>query len=239
MPSCLAMINIHRHNPILRERLSFFIKTRNASGMGQMLEQLPHSAFRTAGYILAEDLLPALRDGSAFMDFFLRLVPQSPKAYLGTFLRAAVRLHAGGVLSLSDSRWADFATKASSIDSRKLLDTFLPLAETVQEIVFLLKTFCAPTLEAQGPFLLKAGTAVSYCHLFHLLRLAEGDDSTLKHYYVLLLRKGDQRSYNMASIIRVYFGLSNLPGNFSLQLKPYQLGRIEDSPQQLIDLIES
>ncbi len=49
----------------------------------------------------------------------------------------------------------------------------------------------------------------------------------LREYSIILMRKGDHLSFNLAGIIQSYFGLNALPGTFSLRLETYELNRLE------------
>jgi len=59
----------------------------------------------------------------------------------------------------------------------------------------------------------------------------------LKKYYVLLVQKGDHRSFNMACIVRSYFDLTDLPGRFSLHLPPYKLNRLDLTPESFAKIL--
>lgn len=98
------MTNVHRHNSRLSARLQPLVAEADSSALFCLLNQLSHSEFRTASYMLAEELLPAMTNPSAFMTLFFDIVPQKPKAYLGTFLKAAAKLHTKALLNLKDER---------------------------------------------------------------------------------------------------------------------------------------
>jgi hypothetical protein len=51
------------------------------------------------------------------------------------------------------------------------------------------------------------------------------------------MKRGDGLSFNLASLIKAYFGLDELKGTFSLRLKPYELARIESSYKAFCDKI--
>ena len=209
------MTNVHRHNSRLSARLQPLVAEADSSALSCLLNQLSHSEFRTASYMLAEELLPAITNPSAFMTLFFDIVPQKPKAYLGTFLKAAAKLHAKALLNLKDERLHQFSAGCSDIDCRKILDSLLD--EFAKDTEFRLNA------------LQRAETDLCYFLLFQNLRQEEENKDLIRHHYIVLLKKDNKRAYNMASIMRNYFDLHDLPGQFSLKLQNYELSRLEVS----------
>ena len=63
--------------------------------------------------------------------------------------------------------------------------------------------------------------------LLRALRYEEADRELLLRVARFLLRRGDALSFNVASLMRLSFGLDELRGTFSLQLQPWQLDKME------------
>ena len=221
------MVNVHRHNPALRARLKPLADTADAIALQKTLAALSNSEFRTAGILLSEDLLPGVPTSAAFLDLFFGIVPSNPKAYLMTFLKAARTRYAQGRLDLHDSRWDTFAAQASPIDRAKTADTLLPAVHDLTDAMRLLTLFTDDSVPARATVLLRAGTTVAYFLLFQTLKKVEDDRPLIARQYLQLIRKADKRSYNLASILRHYFDLHDLPGNLSLRLQPYQFSRLD------------
>lgn len=222
------MTNVHRHNSRLSARLQPLVAEADSSALSCLLNQLSHSEFRTASYMLAEELLPAMTNPSAFMTLFFDIVPQKPKAYLGTFLKAAAKLHAKALLNLKDERLHQFSARCSDIDCRKILDSLLPVTSRREDADILLDEFAKDT-EFRLNALQRAETDLCYFLLFQNLRQEEENKDLIRHHYIVLLKKDNKRAYNMASIMRHYFDLQDLPGQFSLKLQNYELSRLEIS----------
>ena len=85
------MVNIRRHHPVLLNRLKQLFEAGDADALNKTLNELSAADFRTAGFLLADNLLSTYPEH--FWDFFLTIVPSKPKAYLGTFLKAALQLY--------------------------------------------------------------------------------------------------------------------------------------------------
>lgn len=242
------MINVKRHNPILKNRLAVFLQTGDAKGLADCLSHLSHQEFRTAGFLLSEELLllyfghsRTKKEDQDFWHFFTTVVPLFPKAYLGTFLKALAVLYEDEAVRLDDSRFLKYAREhAGLIDCRKILEMTLPRLKKPSEVEFLLSLF-SNTLPSEfcTSFLLKSGTLPCYYVLFKLLKMQDATSELLRKYCVLLMRKGDHLSFNMACILRSYFDLSDLPGTFSLQLRPYQLGKLDESYEGFSAIIKN
>lgn len=233
------MVNVHRHNPALRLRLKSLIDSGDGKGLLAVLQALNNREQRTAGYLLGEELLATMREPQAFLDIFLVVVSANAKAYLVTFLKAARELYGTGQLSLTDERWTAFAATASAVDCCKVLDTLLPVANKADEVAALLQNFATDSAEEQITYLLRSGTTASYYYLFRLLQRVEDQRELLRRCYVGLVQRGEHRSFNMACIVRSYFDLHELPGNFSLNLQPYQFSRLDLTPESFAKVLNS
>lgn len=231
------MSNFHRYNPLLKRKLQEASVTDNPVSLIALLRSLSVAEFRTAGFLLSDSVLAAF-ESDKFWIYFLAIVPMDVKAYLGTFLKAAVQGYKEGRIKLEGNALQTFASQASLIDARKTLEAFLPVVQKMDEVQLLLSSFKQLHLDLAAPYLIKAATPVGYCLLFRLLRTAEAEPATLRHYALLLIRRGDRLSFNLASIMRQYFDLKDIPGTFALRLESYELSRLEQSPETFIQILK-
>lgn len=222
------MVNIRRHHPVLLNRLKQHFEAGDARALNKALNELSAADFRSAGFLLADNLLSAYPEH--FWDFFLTIVPTKPKAYLGTFLKAALQLYE------RDEKWLNFVLLryfseeyASPIDSRKCLEFLIPGMHSIEHVEALLDIFPPSSSSAKAILLMKAGTPISYFILLQTLLSSDEDKEELRHYCLYLMKRGDSISFNMAVIIRTCFDLGSLPGTFSLKLEPYELSRLCES----------
>lgn len=221
---------IARPTAQLRQRLSTFIDSRNASALRDHLKTLRHADFRAASLVMGEASLWTALNEAEFWTFFLVLVTDNAKAYLGTLLKAVVARHRTAPFSFADDAFRRFATDfATDIDRRKSLDALLPLVATPRDGKRLLRLFRLHTAppSVRAAQLLRIATPVGYFLLFNTLREIDDDRHLLRRYAVELMRKGDKPSFNLACILREYFDLDELPGTFSLRLPPHELSRLD------------
>lgn len=110
------MSNDHRYNPVIARRLSTIASARDWDGLTVYLEGLSNSQFRTASYILSDETLRRL-DNDDFWACFDRLVPTNRKAFLTTFLKAAVSNYVEGRLKLNHAVLSGFVVSEDLAES--------------------------------------------------------------------------------------------------------------------------
>ena len=219
---------LRRHNPILRQRLLQPLQAGDIKGLQEILANLKSMDFKTAGFLLAEEVLPTLEE-QLFWECFLSIVPTNAKAYLGTFLKAATALHKQERLSLTSEVLERYAqTGITPIDCRKVLEALLPLARTHEEIAFLLRCFTSD-VQQRIALLLRINTLPAAYTLFREMKTQEEDFALLRSTCIALMKRSDARAFRLASLCVSYFGLEEIPGTFSLTLQPYELSRLDQS----------
>lgn len=225
------MTVIRRHNPVLKQRLLHLLQAGDVEGVRQYLTTLSCTDFRTATWLLGDELcVQAELRTDAFWPLFVALTSFNAKAFLGTMLKAAVRLYNKEYVAFDAAALRPFAAKATSIDATKTLQAFLPTLRTADEVQSLLSLF--PVMPQQQVVLLTQHLTPATCFvLFLALRQWEHDTALLRQTTFTLLRSPHKLAYNMASIIVHYFGLKDIPAAFSLTLQPYELSRLEVSEE--------
>lgn len=186
--------------------------------------------------MLGETLLPEL-DTENFWHFFEIIVPTHTKAYLGTFLKAAARKFSTGGLTSGREALQQFATEATAIDLRKIIDHLLPSLTQTEDIEMLLGICCSGNTKSEIAALMRCNGNAGYYLLFGRLRKLEGEPELLRSHCLNLMRKGDHRSFNLACIVHHYFGLNDLPGTFSLRLETYELSRLDGNYEQFCKIL--
>ena len=219
------MITVHRHNPLLRGKLMAFQQSGDAHAMARFLSELSVSDFRTAGYLLSEEVLPAASERT-YWAFFVQIVPLHPKAYLGTFLKAAVSMYRKQLLSLSVEALQKFAMQCTPIDRKKLLETLLPVMRSSEEVATLINVFCPEETDASLIYLIKAHTPQTV------------DAQKVRSCVISLMKHNDALSFNMASLVKRYFDLPNVPGTFSLQVNDYELSRLDQGYESFAKMLK-
>lgn len=217
-------------NSVVHQNLQRLICNEDTTALFAYLDSLSNSLFRTAGYILGERILVEV-ESSLFWRLFIRLVQHNSKAFLVTCLKSLVCRLRENTVSVQDDGLevlCDFLSQ-NEIDTQKTLFTLLPEMTTVNHVKLLFRLLKISDQASWIPFLIRTKTIYAYFVLFSSLRFIEHDHDRLVRIAYYLIKNGDSMSFNLASLIKTYFGLDEIKGTFSLNLKPYELARIETS----------
>ena len=222
------MTQLRKHNRVLEQKLLQYLRGGDAAGLCRFLSSLSVAEFRTAGYMLATSGLPLLTS-EMFWDFFCTIVPTNSKAYLGTFLKAALAKVADNSLSLDFPSLKRFSMEATAIDKRKILVAFLPIERHPDNVGRLMEIMCEQDIDTYSSILTATENVACYYVLFEALKLHDATAEQLRRTCIQLMRRQTPRAFRFAAILKAYFGIENLPGTFSLRLEPYKLGRLDGS----------
>lgn len=234
------MMPLRRYHPALEHRLREAAEKGDGTALLAVLGSLSNADFRTAGYLLREKVLPAEAVARHFWELFSVVVPVHPKAYLGTFLRAAVTQLREGRILLDHERLSAFAAGCTAIDARKVLEALLPVMADPAGLATLLRLFVpADDDEAATALLVAVPTAPAGFELFRRLRRIEHRPECVRRCCLALMQRGDKQAFHLAALLQRYFGLEPLPGTFSLRLETYQLGRLDESYEKFLQILNN
>ena len=210
--------------------MNSIIEAEDFSSIPTYLSSLSNASFRTAGYVLGERIMQEVSP-VAFWNIFIELNKFDSKAFLLTTLKALISRSGVGDVSFSDSAFKDFLVSIQNrpVDSHKTIKFILPNLSGVQQIEQFFLNLGLKERNEWIPYLLEVSSLPSQFLLFNSLRYVEHDMNFLVRVARVLIRKGDSLSFNVASLMKIYFGLDEIKGTFSLQLRPYELSRIEQS----------
>ena len=214
----------------LRTRLSSHLAMGNFEALRDHLAALRTAEFRAAGVVLAEANFWSPLTDEAFWAAFRTLCRADSRAFLGTLLKAAVGRRKRAGLQFGGADFSTFCREeATTIDRRKMLEAFLPLAVEPAEAESLLEMLWqrADGEKVRVAQLFRAATPAAYFLLFKALRHFDDDKLYLRRVALELMRRGDKQAFNLAGMLREYFALGELPGTFALQLPPYELSRLD------------
>lgn len=220
---------------ILKAQIALYVRQGKSEALRDYLASLRNADFRLAGQILAEkqlwEHLPETNADTMFWHFSAVLVAANNRAYLGTMLKAAIA-------NQNTTPTLEFSTTCTTdIDKKKVLEALLPIQKTPAEVNVMLQMFSFDSPAATENLLFKIGTPVCYFVLFNLLKQYEDRHDYLRRICIELIRKGDKYSFNLACIIKEYFGLAELPSTFSLSLQPYELSRLDANYDTFLSII--
>lgn len=216
-------MNEKHYNPAIAARLRTLVDGRQWSLIPPYLDGLSNSLFRTAGYMLGETLMPQLSDVE-FWELASQLIVYKPKAFLVTLLKSWVS--SMNIRSLTPIPSFFSTLKGREEDQRKTLQVLLPSLKDPLLIEELMQTMGATSIHFRINTFLRTITPATSFLLLKALHEVEDDRSLLVRTTYYLIKQGDDLSFNLASLLRTYFGLEEVKGTFSLRLQPFELSRL-------------
>lgn len=199
----------------------------------ELLDSFSNSQFRTAVYMLGEKYALEL-SADGFWRLFSVLLQRDSKAFLIVMLKALAQRMEKGEASIEDEGFKNLCHIMNEVDRQKTLQFLLPYLKDEEQVRYLFRCF---SMEANEwiPYLIKVNTLPCAFVLFSSLRYIEHERDYLVRIAYYLMKRGDGLSFNLASLMKAYFGLEELKGTFSLQLKPFELARLETSYKAFCD----
>lgn len=204
------------------------LKEADSEGLVRLLSSFSRSEQRTAGYMLGERLLldcPA----ELYWQMTEALVCYDSKAYLITLMKTFLLRLSRGTASLSDVPFGRLAAGFNEVERQKVALLLLPELEQPKQVEQLFQLLGLAKGREQLVYLIRVDTLPCLFLLLRSLRYVEHDRAEVLKVARQLMKRGSGSSFNLASIVKVAFGLDELSGTFSLRLQPYQIARLEQS----------
>jgi hypothetical protein len=204
------------------------LKDADSEGLVRLLSSFSRSEQRTAGYMLGERLLldcPA----ELYWQMTEALVCYDSKAYLITLMKTFLLRLSRGTASLSDVPFGRLGAGFNEVERQKVALLLLPELEQPKQVEQLFQLLGLAKGREQLVYLIRVDTLPCLFLLLRSLRYIEHDRAEVLKVTRQLMKRGSGSSFNLASIVKVAFGLDELSGTFSLRLQPYQIARLEQS----------
>lgn len=212
------------------------IATGDAEALHTFLDRLTNTEFRRVERSVREEVLPQLSDPD-FWTTYLHLIIYKRQAFLSA-IRAAAHLAESNQLRFDSPAALQVAATLGPDHSLKAADMLLPLLHTRQQIEAAFRLFGIDDERQQVRLLIRVDTPLCYYLLLRTLAHIPDKRTLALNCYRLLLRRGTDTAYNMASIVRAYFGLSETRSQFSLRIEPYELSYLDSSYERFLHVLE-
>lgn len=225
----LKSLSSDRHySKSIEQHLLPFVQAGDAEGLVSWLDSSSRSEQRTAGYMLGERLLLDC-SSEVYWKMTEALVHYDSRAYLITLMKAFLLRLEQGTASLSDKPFARLAATFNEVERQKVALLLLPALQTPKQVEQLFSVLGIAKGREQMVYLVRIDTLPCLFLLLRSLRYIEHDRAEVLQVARQLMKRGTGGSFNLASIVKVAFGLDELSGTFSLRLQPYQISRLEQS----------
>lgn len=204
------------------------LQKEDAEGLVRLLDSFSRSEQRTAGYMLGERLLLDCPT-DLYWKMTAALVRYDSRAYLITLMKTFLLRLGRGTAGLSDEPFVRLAATFNDIERQKVALLLLPALDSPMQVEELFLALGIAKGREQMVYLVRIDTLPCLYLLLCSLRYIEHDRAEVLKVARQLMKRGTGASFNLASIIKVAFGLDELTGTFSLRLQPYQIARLEQS----------
>lgn len=196
--------------------------------MAKCFDGMSNMEFRQAQTFVRQQVLSSLPNG-LFWSALFHLVKYKRQAFLSGITEIKhlacndeLQFHVSGAYELRE-----YIKKTSPDSVHKLVRMALPELSTESQIHDLFYFFGIEDERDQIAALIRVSTPITYYVLFLTLKRI-GDNHELAHKCcVFILKKDDEISFNMASILKAYFGLEKIKSQLSLRISPYELSYID------------
>lgn len=222
------MSSDRHYSKTLEQKLLPPLQTEDAEELIRLLDSFSRSEQRTAGYMLGERLLLDCPN-SLYWKMTEALVRYESRAYLITLMKTLLLRLERGTAELSDAPFSRLAATFNEVERQKVALLLLPALKTPQLVEQLFSVLRIPKGREQMVYLVRVDTLPCLFLLLCSLRYIEHDRKEVLKVGRQLMKRGTGASFNLASIIKVAFGLDELQGTFSLRLQPYEIARLEQS----------
>lgn len=207
-----------------------YINSANWDGLYEKFGRMSNAEFRRIEASIRDLVLPYLSN-SQFWDTYLHLLTYRRQAFLSSIL-AIRRLSKSGELDFrcveaqDVAKWIHANTPESAA---KIVRMAVPLLADSRQITALFQWMNFTDSREIIAILTKEPSPQTYHALFQYLR-HEGDNQSLQRMAcITLMRRSDDLSFNMASILRSYFDITDINSTFSLRIEPHELSYIDQS----------
>ena len=217
--------------------LKQYIEKEDFDGLFQSLGKLSNSEFRRSEKII-RDAMTSLPNDS-FWNVYYHLVEYRKQSFLSCIMSIG-KLAKNNDIDFScpgAQILAEWLNKESPESVVKILRMAIPFLTTEEQMDGMRKLFGVDDDKQWISILIKEDTPLAYYLLFKALSKIEDRDFLLR-CCIILMKKNNDISYNMTSILKSYFGLDTLKTTLSLQIEPYELSYLDKSYENFIHILQ-
>jgi len=201
-----------------------------------LFQRLSNAEFRRAEQTIRQNILPTLPN-DAFWAALLHLIKYREQAFISGIMCIG-HLADDGTLRFSSPEALQLAQLVSETQVLKMMDMAVPFLRTEEQVNGLFHLFHVDDERQQIRVLLRLHTPLAYFLIFKLLCHATDSRELALLCCKALQKRGDDLSYNMVSILREYFGLTEIHSQLSLHIEPYELSYLDQSYERFCYALE-
>lgn len=192
-----------------------------------MLGGLSNMEFRRMERVMREEVLAELHN-DAFWEALLHIIIYKRAAFLSGVV-AVEHLAEDGTLRFDSAHVERLYAHLKGANPQsivKICNMITPHLRTVQQMEGMFGAFHIDNEITRLSVLLKVDSPQSYYMIFKTLKFLE-DKVVAKRCCMAIIKRHNDMAFNMVSLVKVYFGLDDLPAHFSLNVEQYELSHID------------
>ena len=220
------------------EAIRTAIEAHDHEKLHSILRRLTNMEFKRTEQSVRESILPALPN-DLFWESLLALVKFRRQAFISGIM-AVEKLAKKGTLDFECMEAQAFSEHLrtccpDSID--KLVSMALPKMQTEVQTDELFHCFKVDNPRTRIALLLKSESPLAYYVLFKSLKHIPDQKDIVRKSCIYIMKRNNDMAFNMASILRTYFGIDDLKSQLSLRIEPYELNLIDRSYETFLDFL--
>jgi len=221
----------------LKEKAEQLIARRDWEGLNRMLRGLSNVDFRRMEKTMRVDVLTSL-DNDLFWEAILHLIQFKRQAFIAG-VTAAKHLAKNDTLSFTCQPVGELVEHLNGTDTTvKICNMMMPLLENERQVEEMFDALGVADEVTRIAVMLKVNSTLSYYEIFKQLTMMHDSRDIGRRCCLALMRRKDDRSYNMASILRCYFGIEELKSQLALQIEPFELSYLEKNYDNFVHFLE-
>ncbi len=223
---------------INKETILTLIKNKDWGGLKEVFSHMTNTEFRRTEAVMRDQIMPSLANDD-FWDAYMHLLIYRRQSFL-TCILSIGELAKTGELNFHCSNAEKLVEwlNANSPESKpKIVRMAVPLLTSASQIKDVFRLFAFEDAKECAAILVKESTPYAYYVLLDILKHTPENRPLLTSVCVALIQKGDDLSFNMASILKSYFDLDNIKSNFSLHIEAYELSYIDKSYDNFVRVL--
>ena len=220
------------------DRIHKSIKKHEWKELEQYLSTVKSKDLRILERDMRENVMPSMCNED-FWETYTHLVMYRKQAFLSC-AAAASQLASEGKIDFQNNhirKLSLYLRESYPKSVQSVVNILLPLMVTEKQIDDLFQAFDTGH-EARVAALLRHGSPLTYYSLFKTLRHTHDSKDFVKKCCLLILRKEDSLSRNMACILKEYFDLDGVTCPEPIHIEHYELSRIDQNRENFTNVLQ-
>lgn len=207
-------------------------------GLIRFLSQLTNRDFHKMEKTVREEILPTLQPQSFWPAMQALLLFKKSAFVTGIAALQTVATKEGFSFKSDEAQaFARVMIEQMPEVPAKIINIALPLMQTEEQIEDLFDLFEVDNMRDRLASLLKVESPLTYFVMFKVLKMIPDNQELGRKCCIYIMKRNNDLSFNMASILRAYFDLQDLKSQLSLKIDTYELNYIDRNYEAFLHVL--